>query len=153
MPSSFFGIKSLDELAVVLGHVDYESMKGLLYPAPLYTTFQVAKRRGGVRTIDTPARKLKAMQRIVCADLTATLGSSSPVAHSFMPGRSVISNALPHVRRATVARIDLKDFFHQINFGRVKGVFQGAPFLLPDDISTVLAQLCCFEGRLRLFAR
>ena len=123
-------------------------MKGLLYPAPLYTTFEVSKRRGGIRTIDAPARKLKAMQRIVATDLAATLGSNSPVAHSFMPGRSVISNALPHVRRATVARVDLKDFFHQINFGRIKGVFQSAPFLLPDDISTVLAQLCCYEGRL-----
>lgn len=148
MPSTLAGINDLDQLAVALGHADYESMKGLLYPAPLYTTFEVAKKRGGARTIDAPARKLKAMQRIVATDLTATLGSSSPVAHSFMPGRSVISNALPHVRRATVARIDLKDFFHQINFGRVKGVFQGAPFLLPDDVATVLAQLCCYEGRL-----
>lgn len=148
MPSALELIADLDQLAAFLGYSDYEAMKGLLYPSPLYATFEVPKRRGGSRVIDAPARKLKDMQRIVATDLTAAFGNSSPVAHSFMPGRSVISNALPHVHRASVVRVDLKDFFHQINFGRVKGVFLGAPFSLPDDVATVLSQLCCYDGRL-----
>lgn len=148
MPVPLQLVKNLDDLAQFLGHPNYESMKGLIYPNPRYKAFALAKRSGGTRTIETPGQKLKAMQQRVSKDLTACFGSKNPVAHSFMPNRSVISNALPHVGRASVIRVDLKDFFHQINFGRVKGIFLGAPFCLPDDVSTVLAHLCCYKGRL-----
>lgn len=123
-------------------------MKGLLYPHPLYKTFELPKRNGGTRLIESPGWKLKEMQRLVASDLTTVLGTRNSVAHAFMHGRSVITNARPHVGKTAVVRVDLKDFFHQINFGRVKGVFIGAPFGFPDDVATVLAHLCCCDGRL-----
>ena len=42
------------------------------------------------------------------------------VAHGFVPGRSTVTNATPHVKRAIVVNLDLKDFFPTITFPRVK---------------------------------
>ena len=148
MATALQGIGTIDQLAQFLGYADYEAVKGLLYPKPLYRTFELPKRSGGTRLIETPGRKLKEMQRRIASDLTSILGNKNSVAHAFMQGRSPITNARPHVRKAAVVRVDLKDFFHQINFGRVKGVFRGSPFGLPDDVATVLAHLCCCGGRL-----
>lgn len=139
-------IASLNDLAAYFGYTDYEKLKGLIYPKPCYTTFEIPKRSGGVRTIDAPKQRLKQHQRKLSRDLTAIFGNLSSAAHGFVLGRSVITNALPHVGRKSVVRVDLKDFFHQIHFGRVKGLFLGPPFDLPDDVSTVLAHLCCREG-------
>ncbi len=139
-------VASLDDLAAYFGYTDYEKLKGLIYPKPRYTSFEIPKRSGGFRTIDAPKRRLKQHQRKLSRDLTAIFGNLSSAAHGFVLGRSVVTNALVHVGRKSVVRVDLQDFFHQIHFGRVKGVFLAPPFDLPDDVSTVLAHLCCHEG-------
>ncbi|MFG6460164.1 reverse transcriptase domain-containing protein [Roseateles sp. DXS20W] len=139
-------VASLNDLAAYFGYTDYEKLKGLIYPKPLYTTFDIPKRSGGTRTIDAPKRRLKQHQQKLSRDLTAIFGNLSSAAHGFVLGRSVVTNALVHVGRKSVVRVDLQDFFHQIHFGRVKGVFLAPPFNLPDDVSTVLAHLCCHEG-------
>jgi RNA-directed DNA polymerase len=139
-------VASLNDLAAYFGYSDYEKLKGLIYPKPQYTTFEIPKRSGGVRTIDAPKRRLKEHQRKLSRDLTTIFGNLSSAAHGFVVGRSVVTNALVHVGRKSVVRIDLQDFFHQIHFGRVKGMFVAPPFDLPDEVSTVLAHLCCHEG-------
>lgn len=146
--SQFFSIKTLDDLAHYLEFPDYEKMKGLIYPKPYYHTFTVPKRSGGLRLIETPGLILKTIQRKIAIEIRDKFAKRSPVAHSFILGRSVLSNALPHVQRRSVVRIDLEDFFHQINFGRVKGVFSGQFFSFPDDVATVLAHICCLNKRL-----
>lgn len=144
----FFSIKTLDDLARYLEFPDCEKMKGLIYPNPHYHTFTVPKRSGGLRLIETPGLILKTIQRKIAVEIRDKFAKRSPVAHSFITGRSVLSNALPHVQRRSVVRIDLEDFFHQINFGRVKGIFSGQFFSFPDDVATVLAHICCLNKRL-----
>jgi len=141
-------VTSLDELAQLFGYADYESFKSLIYPIPHYWAFLLPKKGGGSRIIETPGLRLKIIQRLLASQIAELFGRRSPAAHSFMRGRSVVSNAFPHVGRASVVRLDLKDFFHQIHFGRVKGVFLSAPFGLPADVATVLAHICCYQGRL-----
>lgn len=68
--------------------------------------------------------------------------------HGFLEGRGILSNASRHVRRTYVLNIDLCDFFPSINFGRVRGLFMGKPYNLPERVSTCLAQLCCFDNHL-----
>jgi RNA-directed DNA polymerase len=106
------------------------------------------KKSGGERIIETPGKKLKDVQRILAKELVTIFGKKSPVAHAFLAKRSVITNALPHINRQTIVRVDLTDFFHQINFGRVKGIFTSSPFSFPDDVATVLAHICCLNRRL-----
>ena len=73
---------------------------------------------------------------------------TKPSVHGFVIGKNVRSNANAHLRKRWVFNIDLKDFFPSINFGRVRGLFMGKPYCLPQDVSTVLAHLCCFQGSL-----
>src|SRR5262249_45514445 len=58
----------------------------------------------------------------------------------FVPGRSTMSNAVPHVNRHVVLNADLKDFFPSITFPRVKGVFQALGY--SPAVATILALLC-----------
>ena len=44
--------------------------------------------------------------------------------------------------------VDLKEFFPSIHFGRVRGVFEKAPFHFTREVATVLAQLCCHQNGL-----
>ena len=44
--------------------------------------------------------------------------------------------------------IDLQDFFHSVNFGRVQGIFRNIPFNMDIPAATLLAQLCTHNGRL-----
>ena len=41
--------------------------------------------------------------------------------------------------------MDLKDFFHSINFGRVRGMFMSYPFEFGDNAATIMAQLSCLD--------
>lgn len=146
--ASFLSISTLDDLANYFGYASYEKFKGLIYPAPLYWGFFVSKKSGGTRFIETPGAKLKQLQRKLATELRDCFGKRSPSAHSFRSGKSVVTNALPHVRQRSVVRVDLSDFFHQVHFGRVKGVFLSPPFSFPADVAAVLAHLCCVNKRL-----
>src|SRR4029079_11661853 len=66
-------------------------------------------------------------------------------AHGFVPGRSTMSNAVPHVRRDVVVNADLKEFFPTISFPRVKGVFQELGY--SPAVATILALLCTESPR------
>jgi len=60
----------------------------------------------------------------------------------------VVSNAGQHVRASLILNIDILDFFPSIHFGRVKGVFQNFPFRFPENVSSLLAHLCCYNKSL-----
>jgi RNA-directed DNA polymerase len=47
-----------------------------------------------------------------------------PAAHGFVPGRSTVTNARPHVGATVVLKMDLVDFFPSIHFGRLCGLFR-----------------------------
>lgn len=68
--------------------------------------------------------------------------------HGFTIDRSVATNAKQHVLSRLILNIDLLDFFPSIHFGRVRGIFANRPFNFPNDVSTILAQICCVNGSL-----
>jgi retron-type reverse transcriptase len=74
--------------------------------------------------------------------------SLHPAAHGFVPGRSTVSNAAPHVHRKIVVNTDLKDFFPSITFHRVAGLFREIGF--SPAASTILALLCTDAPRKRV---
>ena len=148
MPLQFLSIKTVDELAGFLGFANYEAFKGLIYPSPRYETFHLQKRSGGQRTINAPLPRLKLVQKVIAANLLDAYQQKRPIAHSFLKGKSILSNALQHCSRRVIVRIDLEDFFPSINFGRVRGVFLKRPFEFPPAVASVLAQICTFQDRL-----
>jgi RNA-directed DNA polymerase len=50
--------------------------------------------------------------------------TKNQAAHGFVKGRSIRTNALPHVGRHVLVNADLKDFFPTITFHRVRGAFE-----------------------------
>jgi RNA-directed DNA polymerase len=115
--------------------------------APHYVCFAVPKRRGGERLIHAPKRRLKSVQR----RLYETLVSKLPVsgcAHGFVPGRSIATNAAPHVGKAVVLKFDIKDCFPTIHFGRVRGLLISMGYSYP--VATTLAVLMTEAPRQRV---
>jgi hypothetical protein len=88
---------------------------------PHYVTFAIRKRSGGHRLIHAPKRRLKAIQRTLHRELTSKL-PVSPFAHGFREGRSVATNAAPHVAKPVVIKLDIADCFPTIHVGRVRGL-------------------------------
>jgi RNA-directed DNA polymerase len=85
-----------------------------------YVAFTIPRKSGEPRVILAPKRKLKEIQR----DLLELLVRRLPVsdhAHGFRADRSIATNAAPHVGRAVVMAMDLKDFFPSVTFARVRG--------------------------------
>jgi hypothetical protein len=103
-----------------------------------YVTFAIPKRRGGERLIMAPKRRLKAVQRALNTLLVNKLPVSG-YAHGFRPKRSVRSNAQPHVGKRVVLRLDLREFFPSIHFGRVRGLLVSLGYGYP--VATALATL------------
>ena len=97
---------------------------------PHYVTFVIAKRSGGHRLIHAPKRKLKALQRALHEQLVSKL-PVSPYAHGFRKGRSVATNAAPHVGRPVVIKLDIADCFPTIHFGRVRGLLIACGYSYP----------------------
>jgi RNA-directed DNA polymerase len=116
-------------------------------PGKRYRSFEIQRKDGTARTIDAPVKPLKDIQRRLTDQLT--LWYEPPLhVHGFVPQRSPITNAHSHRGREWVLRVDLADFFPSINFGRVRGLFLSYPFDFTKPVATLLAQICCHDGRL-----
>lgn len=145
----FLSLRSGRDLARLLA-VPYSSViyhVRVTHSADRYTRFELKKRRGGVREILAPGDALKFLQQRLNQVLQAAYEPKRS-AHGFVPERSILTNASVHVGRKYTLNVDLEDFFPSIHFGRVRGVFLKQPFNLPEEVATLLAQICCHDGKL-----
>jgi len=104
-----------------------------------YRRFAMPKKTGGLRIISAPMPRLKRAQYWVLDNVLAR-APVHPAAHGFLKGRSIVSNATPHVGQAVVINVDLKDFFPSIALPRVRGVFTQLGY--GKQVATTLALLC-----------
>jgi retron-type reverse transcriptase len=109
-----------------------------------YVRFTVPKKSGGVRELSAPHRHLAAAQRWIFQNILLRL-PTHPAAHGFIKGRSIRTNALPHVGQHTLVNADLKDFFPTITFPRVLGALVHLGY--SPAAATVLALLCTESPR------
>jgi RNA-directed DNA polymerase len=103
-----------------------------------YVTFAIRKRSGGCRLIHAPKKRLKAIQRTLHELLVSKLPVSA-FANGFRQGRSVASNAAPHVGKAVLIKLDIADCFPTIHFGRVRGLLIAYGYSYP--VAQLLAVL------------
>lgn len=104
-----------------------------------YVRFQVPKKSGGVRLISAPMPRLKAVQHWILYNILEKVAAHDS-AHGFRAGRSIVTNARPHVGAETIINLDLKDFFPTITYRRVKGLFRS--FGYSEAAATILGLLC-----------
>lgn len=99
-----------------------------------------SKPHGGIRLIEAPLPRLKAIQRRILAEILDRVPPYYDAAHGFVKGRSVHTFAAPHVHRAVVLRLDLADFFPRISGARVQAVFRTLGY--PEGVADLLGGLC-----------
>ena len=142
-------LKTAEDVASLLS-VSWPALRHCLYRMPLsdrYRSFTIAKRGGGVRTIEAPCARIKGIQQTLLRELEQVYTPRPPV-HAFTFDRSIVTNARRHVGCRWLLNVDLQDFFPTIHLGRVIGLFKAWPFQCGSEAATTLAQLCTFNARL-----
>jgi retron-type reverse transcriptase len=112
-----------------------------------YVTFSVPKKSGGTRQLAAPHRKLRAAQEWILANILSKVRVHD-AAHGFVPGRSTLTNAVPHVGKSAVLNADLENFFPTITFSRIKGAFRWLGY--SPAVATILALLCTEAPRQKI---
>ncbi|WP_456426993.1 reverse transcriptase domain-containing protein [Rhodocaloribacter sp.] len=110
-----------------------------------YRSFEIPKKSGGMRTIRAPLPKLKIIQRALNICFQCVFRPHK-AAYGFVPGRSIVDNARVHAGRRYIYNVDLKDFFPNTSFRRVKTVLELEPFSFTGDrepLAFLIANLCC----------
>ena len=141
------------DVAPLVG-VSWKTLAWLLYRRGTdryYNTWLIKKKSGGTREIRAPKSTLYRVQSSL-HEILQNSYQPRPAAHGFVRGRSVVTNARPHVNRRFVLTVDIADFFPSINFGRVRGLFLARPFECTPEVATILAQICCSDGSLPIGA-
>ncbi|MYB76112.1 MAG: RNA-directed DNA polymerase [Chloroflexi bacterium] len=87
-------------------------------PEHHYRSFEIPKRAGGLRTIDSPRVFLKVIQRFLADYILVHLPISSAVT-SYRIRMSIQENARPHVGAEYVANSDIENFFGSIKHGPI----------------------------------
>lgn len=113
-----------------------------------YRTFKVEKEGGGFRIISAPNESLDLAQRKILATLES-LAVPTAASHGFVHGRSILTNAAPHIGRLVVARVDIASFFHSITINRVAGLMRrlGIPASKAKEWSLVCTESVPGFGR------
>jgi hypothetical protein len=136
-------LETPEVLAQALGH-SVGQLRALTYARGVstrtnYVRFALPKKTGGMRLISAPLPRLKAAQHWVLKNVLEKVAVHD-AAHGFRAGRSIVSNAKPHVGAAVVVNLDLKDFFPTVVYPRVKGFFVKLGY--SEATATALALLC-----------
>ena len=146
----FYKLQSREDVADIL-EIDLKTLNYIIYrinDSQKYREFTIQKRDGTPRIIKAPIRSLKILQsklNKIMQLIYQEKGKNS--AHGFINGRSIVTNANPHVGKKQVLNLDLKDFFPSINFGRVRGMFNKT-FNIGIEAATTLAQISCHGNEL-----
>jgi retron-type reverse transcriptase len=136
---------SVEHLAFVLGLQAYELATIADTPSRNYTRFRIAKRRGGSRLIEAPTKRLKYVQRWIQTQVTSRLPLSDS-AHGFREGRSIRTNATPHLGSRILVQYDVEDFFGSVRTSAVRRAFRDLGY--SSELGHVLAQLCTIRDAL-----
>jgi RNA-directed DNA polymerase len=153
IPSSpstgFLNIRTKVDLAEFLG-ISVQNLHFYAYGIwswKKYRTFKIKKRNGKLRTIKSPIKPLKNIQRRLLDGIQEVYKPKKCV-YGFVKENGVKQNANFHYPSKWILNVDIKDYFPSINFGRIRGVFLKHPFNFSDEVATIIAQLCSFENKL-----
>ncbi len=114
-------------------------------PARHYRHFPLPKASGGVRDIESPRVFLKVIQWFLADHVFVRL-PVHPAVHSFRLGRSVVSNATPHVGKRYVGSMDIENFFGSISRTQVREHLTNCGFKGWE--SDLISKLCTNQDHL-----
>ena len=108
-----------------------------------YNIIKIPKRKTGYRNLTIPVKNLKTIQRWILDNILYNIKISE---HStgFTPHKGIIENARPHVNKEYVIKLDIKNFFDNIDFKRVFRIFNYYGYT--NNMSYILTELCTYNG-------
>ncbi len=111
-----------------------------------YNIFKIKKRSGGYRTIYEPKPLLKHIQRKILQNVLMERKTSS-YAKAYCQGIPLKENAIPHVRKAKILKLDIENFFENISFLEVYHTCFPIEYY-PKSVGMLLAYLCTYDDHL-----
>jgi retron-type reverse transcriptase len=104
-----------------------------------YRSFEILKKNGEPRVIEAPRVFLKTVQRFIADYVLGRLSVHTSV-HSFLPGRSPVSNAYAHAHAKWVGTIDVKDFFPSIGIDAIHRLLRSSGY--NENSARTISRLC-----------
>lgn len=128
-----------DSMAITVGELRFLAYGRKVSKIGHYRRFLMPKKRGGHRLISAPMPRLKQAQRWILEQILEKVFLHD-AAHGFRKQRSILTNAAPHCQAPLVINLDLRDFFPNIAWKRVYGLFLALGY--SRSVATIFAQLC-----------
>ena len=132
------GDLSITDLGVALGISPRLLTSFIHKPSKHYRQFEIGKRGGGSRIINSPKTFLKVVQYWLLDYFLWRLPAHDSC-HSYRKEKSILTNAMPHVAQSYVANIDIEDFFGSIDASKVREMLYQCEF--GRQLSTAIARL------------
>lgn len=111
-----------------------------------YKVYKIKKRNGKLRTIHEPNKLLKHIQRQILNNILNNK-TISKYAKAYHTGISLRENALPHTNKNLILKLDIKDFFENINFIDVYNACFSIEYF-PKSVGMILTYLCTYQDHL-----
>jgi RNA-directed DNA polymerase len=140
-----FAINNKAQLAKLLAVAPQEIDYVLRKLACFYRPSKIKKRDGSFRKLLAPRGKLKLLQSKIKSHVLDKVTLLECV-HGGVRHRSVVSNALPHIHKAVVFAVDLKDFFPHVNPDKVCRIFRALGF--GEECALILTKPTTWEYQL-----
>lgn len=109
-----------------------------------YKVYKIKKRNGKYRTIYKPNPTLKYIQRQILSNILNNK-SISKYAKAYHKGITLVDNALPHVNKKIILKLDIKEFFNNISFNNVYNSCFSIEYF-PKSVGMLLTYLCTYNG-------
>ena len=111
-----------------------------------YTHKVIKKRNGKKRDLYVPDFLLKHIQKNILHNILDGL-TISKYATAYIRNKNIKENALPHVNKKIILKMDIMDFFDSISYLMVYNhVFKGDYF--PDPVRGLITSLCLYDEKL-----
>ena len=111
-----------------------------------YKVYKIKKHNGKYRTIHEPNTLLKHIQKQILVNILNNK-SISEYAKAYHKGISLKDNALPHINKIIILKLDIKDFFENISFIDVYNCCFPIEYF-PKSVGMLLTTLCTYDDHL-----
>lgn len=110
-----------------------------------YTKKYINKKDGTKRELLVPSVFLKNIQKNILNNVLYGL-KASVYGTGYLPNISIKNNALPHINKKVILKLDIKNFFENITFEHLYRALPSNVF--PPQIKVLLIKLCTYDDYL-----
>ncbi len=111
-----------------------------------YKVYKIKKRNGKYRTIYEPNLILKQIQKQILNNILNNK-SISKYAKAYHKGIQLKDNAIPHINKEMILKLDIKDFFENISFLDIYNSCFPIEYF-PKSVGMILTYLCTYDNHL-----